>query len=266
MRFPAMEARYVAIELLGEARHPWGMRELFVGTPVGPCPGPLEPGALVDALLRRGVRVVYADHWTSANVARLSHGAISTLAANKSINSYRLERPPPDEIEAVRLKPDRAIVVEACPAQVAEAAARVLEARGVTFARETVGGFVAFTGLQTRGIPGRPVPWRTTGQPGEIAVDLGASGAADYLVLECDGGDGTVEPGLVTWEAGGEARPTPYRAITRATLRMTGSRLFLDAPRELVLSFESRRLAGARVSGASGPAALCPVRGARAGP
>jgi hypothetical protein len=145
VRFPAVEARYVAIELLAGARHPWGMRELFVGTPVGPCPGPLEPGALVDDLLRRGVRVAYADHWTSANVARLSHGAIATLAANKSINSYRLERPSPDEIEAVRLKPDRAIVVEACPAQIADAAARVLDARGVTFARETVGGFVAFT-------------------------------------------------------------------------------------------------------------------------
>jgi hypothetical protein len=47
---------------------------------------------------------------------------------------------------------------------------------------------------------------------------------------------------------------------------MSGSRLFLDPPRELVLAFENRRVAGARVSGASGPAALCPVRGARAGP
>jgi hypothetical protein len=265
VRFPPAEARHVAIELLGEARHPWGMREIFVGTPIGPCPGPLDPGALVDALLRRGVRVVHADHWISANVARLSHGAIATIAANKSITSYRLERPEPSEIEAVPLKPDRAIVVEACPAQVAAAAAGVLEARGVTFERETAGGYVAFTGLRTPGIAGRPVPWRATGQPGEFAIDLEGSAATDYLVLECEGSFGAVEPELLTWEAGGEPRPTPYRAISRATLRMTGSRLFLDPPRELVLRFESRHLAGARVSGASGPAALCPVRGARVG-
>jgi hypothetical protein len=166
----------------------------------------------------------------------------------------------------VPLKPDRAIVVEACPAQVAAAAAAVLDARGVAFERETAGGYVAFTGLRTPGVAGRPVPWRATGQPGELAIDLGGAAAVDYLVLECAGSFGAVEPGLLTWEAGGEPRPTPYHAISRATLRMSGSRLFLDPPRELVLRLESRRLAGARVTGASGPAALCPVRGARAFP
>jgi hypothetical protein len=268
-RFPATEARHVRIELVAAAGSSWSMREVLVAAPVGTC-APVDPAALVGTLLRAGVRFAYADHWASANIARLSHGAIRVLPSNKSVNSYRLEQPPPDEIEPVRLRPGRAIVVEACPPEVAAAVARVLGDRGVRHTRQAVGGFVVFASLDLPSIAGSPVPWRTLGNEGELTVELPAPRFAEYLVLECgdDGGArrGLLEATLLPWAPEGRGEPVPHRVVTRGTLRMSGSRLFLDAPWEVALTFERRRVAGARVLLGAAGSLMCPVRGVRLGP
>jgi hypothetical protein len=90
------------------------------------------------------------------------------------------------------------------------------------------------------------------------------------MVLECrpdDEGPGARgAPTLITWEPDGGPQSTPYRVLSRAALRMSGSRLFLDAPREVVLTFERRRLASARLVSAGGVPGPCPVAAVRIGP
>jgi hypothetical protein len=270
-RFAPVAARYVRIEVTGTSPATWSIREIMVGTPVAECPGRPDPTALVEGLARAGVRAVYADHWPSAAIAWHSRGRILALPSNKSVNSYRLERPHWDEIEVLRFRPGgRAIVVEDCPRERGDAAAAALEATGVRFRRQALGGFAVFTDLAREPEDGAPVAWRLDSPDRRALVaDLGALRSASRLVLLCGTSTrriGEADLALEVSDDGVTFAPRAFRLHQPGQLRMSGSWLFRDLPHAFVLGFEPSRLRAARVSSQTGAFEACAVREVLAGP
>jgi hypothetical protein len=262
VRFEPAEARHVRIELTTEGRvFAWSMREVVVARPAGRCPRDYDPRALVALLRDAGVAGAYGDQWISANIAKHSADRIRVAPANLSVNSYRLEWPPPDTIEAIKVGPDRALVVEACPPALGDAVAALLEDSGVAFRRATAGGFVAFTQLRPTSLAGEPATWRTSGEWIEtrlepartirrIVLECGAPLAARTLVAE-----GTADG--ARWE------PLAVRVARLGPLRMSGSRLFRDGVEAVALTLAPRSLRGIRVAPAGGQGTWCPIRAVR---
>jgi len=270
VRFPPVQARHVKIELTATTPRTWSIRELMVGTPATECPQRHDPVALVGVLRSAGVTVAYADHWASAVVAKLSGGEIRTLPSNKSVNSYRLERPHWDEIEALRFRQARqAIVVEDCPPQRADAVAALLDDTGVRFRRQSLAGFTVFTGLLPAAYQGAAVPWRVAGSADRaLVIDAGPAERAASLVLVCQRSTGPIAAAqleLETSEDGRRFAARPFRLRQPGRLRMSGSWLFRDPPSRLVLEFEPHRLAAARITDRAGTWERCAVGGVLAG-
>jgi hypothetical protein len=268
LRIEPVEARHVRITLTARRAVAWSIRELTIGRPAGDCPRRYDPDALVALLQAAGVTHVHADHWISANVAKRSRGRIRVLPANVSVNSYRLERPHPDTIELVRPRPDRAIVVEDCPAAVADTIAALLGESGVRYRQARAGGFVAFTELRMDAAGAEAVPWRgSTAEP--VRVELTPARPVDRVILECaappaTGQDGTALALEATtdgrhWEA------VPVRITRLGKLRLTGSRLFRDGIDAFALELAPRPLRAVRVAPAGGGPGGCPVRAVRLG-
>jgi hypothetical protein len=266
-RFPPGPARFVRLTLTaGEPELAWSLREIMVGTPAPPCPPGRDPAALVRLLSARGVRFVHADHWVSANIARRSGGRIAVLPANLELDAYGW-RPDPETIERVRLRPDTALVLDACPAQAPEAAAARLSATGVSFARDEVGGYAVFSGLRPPGRTERPVPWRADGAPGgAVLVTLARPTRASRLALDCREPMAEVPDVTVAVSADGRTfTDAPARVLPRAKLRMSGNWLFQDAPTGLVVELPPQPVQAVRLTRRPGAPPWCAIATATLG-
>ncbi len=267
VRFAPVPARYLQLELAAEPEAAVSMRELVVSTPAGSCPGRYDSAALVALLRRVGVREVYADHWVSARIAEAAGETIRVLPSNRSVTSYRLERPDPDEVEPLRLRPGRALVVEACPAAIPERAAAVLQAYGVRFRHEGVGGFAVFTDLARPRFAGTTVPWwREGGDPRVLVAALDGPRVAGSLVVEC-AEPWPGRPGAVRLEVSADGRAfaaVPARLVPLGRLRLVGHRLFADRASRWVVEFPAQSARAVRLT-REGPGDWCTITRVRIG-
>lgn len=267
VRVPPVRARFVRIEVAAGPAG-WSIRELLIGAPAGQCPRAYDVPALVAALRQAGVRFAYADHWLSAAIRQASEGAIGVVPSNRSLDSYNRGSLEPDVVEPVRFG-GRAIVVEACPPETAEAAAGVLRQAGVGFRRRAIGGLVAFDALARIRYWGEAVPHETSGAgPDTVRVALGAPRPVARLSLDCaERAQGRLAPRDLRLEASSDGKAfvaTPFRLVQPAALWMSGSRLFADLPRTIVLELDAQPAAAAlRVVRTGGAAPWCDVTGVR---
>jgi hypothetical protein len=265
VRFTPVDARHVRIELTAGGRPlSWSMRELVIGRPADPCLRHYDPRALVALLRDARTKRVYADHWISANIAKHSAEAILVLPANLSVTSYRLERPDPDTIEVVEARPGRVLVVEACPPEVGDAVAALLEDSGVAFRRTSAGGFVAFTELRPLSLPAERAAWRGP-SGGWVEARLESPRPIVRVVVEC-AAPLAARTFVVEGTADGERwEPLEFRLARLGRLRMSGSRLFRDGVETVAFTLPPRTLRGVRVALAGSGVTWCPIRAIRLG-
>ncbi len=263
LRFAPVPARHVRLSLTaGDPELAWSLRELLVGTPAGECPRDRDPAALVRLLLGRGIRFAYADHWLSARIDRLSGERIGVLASDTNFDAYGLDRPDPDTIERLKLTAGRALVLDACPAQTADAAAALVREAGVAFDRDAVAGFAVLSGFRPATPGARPARWRLDGGPdGPLLVTLDRPALAARLALECrEPMAAAPADAQLEVEASGDGRAfvgTPAHVLARGKLRMSGSWLFRDAPTGLVIEMPPRRVQALRVTRRAGAPPWC---------
>lgn len=269
VRFPPAEARFVRLTLLaGDRRLAWSMRELLVAAPAGECPQTPDAEAVVRFLLGKGIRFAYADHWLSANIAMRSEGRIRVLPSDILVDAYGLVRPDPNATEALRVRSDRAVVVEACPAETADAVAARLGENGVDFARETLGGLVVFSGFRAAADVGAPARWEPADTPdGLLRLSFGEPRTVSRIVLDCRAPLRSPAPGerltVETSVDGMRFVEVPVRVSRHGTLRMSGSWLFPDAPSAVVIEMSARPVRSLRVARRPAQPEWCQIRAVR---
>jgi hypothetical protein len=259
-RFPPGPARFVRLTLTaGEPDLAWSLREVMVGTPAEPCAPARDAAALVRLLSSRGVRFVHADHWVSANVAQRSEQRIAVLPSNLGLDAYGWQSEH-EAIERVRLRPDAAIVVDACPPQAGVAAAALLRETGVAFARDEVGGYVVFSDLRAAGRAERRVSWQVAGAGEALLVTLEPPGGTGRLALDCREPMADMPDLAVAVSADGRTfSEVPARLRPRARLRMSGNGLFQDPPTGLLVELPPGPVRAVRLARRAGASPLCTI-------
>jgi hypothetical protein len=190
------------------------------------------------------------------------------VTGNLALDAYNLGRSEPDAVLPVRL-PERAVVVEACPRQVAEAVGTALRDAGVAFRRQEVGDLVAFHDLRRIRYAGDPVA-HTIPDPGQetVEVRLGSPRAVSHVVVECAGPLrqrlDRARLRLETSPDGQRHADAPFRLIQPAPLWTSGSRVFAGPPDTIVLQLAPGSIAALRIRGLPGQAG-CAARRVRVG-
>jgi len=232
LRFRPVEARYLRVTHLGGAsRLWWTIREFFVYEDGGPMShGSVDTGLLVQSLLEKGVRKIYADHALSARVAYLSGGHLTVPPSNTFLDAHGW-MPELDRLPGFEPGPGVAVVYRSS-SEVGEFLRKDLGASGWTFTTDEIGGYQVLSEFWRRPVPGSPF----TAPRWEIkfgsAVESGSAVASDVLI------DGRLD---TRWTTSGPQEPGSWLQVSLASPEwLSGVVLDLgpfdhDYPRRLAL-------------------------------